>query len=310
MKRWLKRLILGLVCLVVLAVCAGSLFEIYARRQAVRDFPPAARMVDIGGRSLQLDCRGSGSPTVVFESGWGVYGSLAWVTVHDQIAQFTRACTYSRAGILWSDPADDARDGEAVARDLNSLLRRAGEEPPFVLVGHSVGGPYAMIYTKLFGGDVAGLVLLDATSVDQDPLPNGTNLAVLQRLYTTIARLMWTGIGRMSVIENDGRARYRTVVAYEPTSLAAAGRELEALGQTLEKASAARALGQRPLYILSGVKGMTAAQIDARDARRDQDTWSVVWKRQNLPDAGHMIHEERPDVVVDAVKWVMARVRD
>jgi pimeloyl-ACP methyl ester carboxylesterase len=99
----------------------------------------------------------------VFESGLDIYGSLSWVKVHESVAQFTRACTYSRAGIIWSDDKDGFHDGLGVARDLHATLAAAGERGPFVLVGHSLGGPYITIYTKLFGDEVVGLVYVDAS---------------------------------------------------------------------------------------------------------------------------------------------------
>src|SRR5215510_334494 len=98
----LKRMALGLAALLVAALAVGSGYEFTLRRRALREFPPPGRMVDIGGRKLQLDCRGTGSPIVVLESGLDMRGSLAWALVHDPIAATTRTCAYSRAGLMWS----------------------------------------------------------------------------------------------------------------------------------------------------------------------------------------------------------------
>ncbi|HWO12291.1 MAG TPA: alpha/beta hydrolase, partial [Polyangiaceae bacterium] len=144
MRRWVARIALGLLGLVVLALTCGASYEALARRQVAARFPVPGKLVDIGGRALHIDCRGTGSPTVVFESGLDSAGALAWSLVHDEVAQVTRACSYSRAGILSSDPAVGERDADAVAEDLHVLLERAGERPPLVLVAHSLGGIYAM----------------------------------------------------------------------------------------------------------------------------------------------------------------------
>lgn len=111
MRKWLKRIGLGIIALVALTVIAGSGFEGVSRIAAARSFPAPGRLVDIGdGRRLQLDCRGTGSPVVVFESGLDTLGSLSWMRVQDEVAKTTRACAYSRAGIMWSSPARGAFD--------------------------------------------------------------------------------------------------------------------------------------------------------------------------------------------------------
>ena len=157
----------AIVSLIVLVTIVGVVYEMASRSRAAREFPPQGKLVDIGGRRIQLDCRGTGSPTVVFEAGLDINGSLSWSAVHDEIAKTTRACAYSRAGIMWSDPKDGPQNGKTIAEDLHATLARAGEQPPFVMVGHSLGGPYIMTYTKYFGQDVAGLVFVDASHPDQ-----------------------------------------------------------------------------------------------------------------------------------------------
>src|SRR5687768_14743306 len=139
----------GWTAAVVVGVAlVGATIEYASRVRAASENPAPGQLVNVGaGRRIQIDCRGSGSPTVVFESGLDNYGSLAWSFVHDSIAKNTRACAYSRAGIMWSDPATDRR---SPAIDLHTALIAAGQQPPYVLVAHSLGGPYALTFTKLY----------------------------------------------------------------------------------------------------------------------------------------------------------------
>ena len=134
MKKWIGRIALGLAAIVLLIAITGWAYEAVGRRDAAREFPVPGRLVDIGGRRIQLDCRGTGSPTVVFEAGLDMGGSLSWYGVHDSIAKTTRACAYSRAGIMWSDPVSGAQSGKGIAYDLHSALDKSGERPPYVLV--------------------------------------------------------------------------------------------------------------------------------------------------------------------------------
>ena len=117
----------------------------------------------MGDHDLHLDCRGQGQPTVVLVSGLGEF-SASWARIVDGVAPTTRVCAYDRAGQGWSDDVDHPQDGMAAAEDLHALLAAAGETGPFVLVGHSIGGPYAMTYADQYADEVAGMVLLDSTS--------------------------------------------------------------------------------------------------------------------------------------------------
>ena len=103
---------------------------------------------------------------MILESGGGGPG-YGWVLVQPGIARFTRACWYDRAGEGWSDSPPAPRTSTTITNDLHELLQRAGVKPPYVLVGASIGGEYARIFTAKFPEDVAGLVLVDSSHPDQ-----------------------------------------------------------------------------------------------------------------------------------------------
>jgi pimeloyl-ACP methyl ester carboxylesterase len=115
-----------------------------------------------GARKLNIRCLGQGSPTVVFESGFGAWSS-AWDKVQPRIAAITRACAYDRAGSGFSDPGPMPRDGEAIARDLDQALRAAHINGPYVLVGHSAGGLYQRLFAARRRRDVVGMVFVDSS---------------------------------------------------------------------------------------------------------------------------------------------------
>ena len=118
------------------------------------------RLVDVGGRRLNMLCTGNGSPTVILEAGL-VADATAWRLVQPAISRRTRVCSYDRAGLGFSDPAHAPRDAAAIVHDLHTLLRKAGVAPPYVLVGWSSGGLYTRLYQYRFPGEVAGLVEVD-----------------------------------------------------------------------------------------------------------------------------------------------------
>lgn len=127
---------------------------------------PPGRLVDVGGRYMHLYCIGHGAPTVVLDSGLGGT-SLEWQAVMRRIGGPLRVCAYDRAGYGWSEMGPPPRTSSQHANDLYLLLSNAGEEGPFVLVGHSYGGYTAQLFARRYPFLVAGLVLVDAAHPEQ-----------------------------------------------------------------------------------------------------------------------------------------------
>jgi pimeloyl-ACP methyl ester carboxylesterase len=126
------------------------------------------RFVDIGGRSLRIDCAGAGSPSVILEAGLEQSGR-GWHAVQSGVSAFTRVCSYDRAGLGNSDPAQDRRDVHAVVRDLNALLEKARVPGPYILVGHSFGSVIVRVHAVSRPGNVGGIVLIEPVVENQFP---------------------------------------------------------------------------------------------------------------------------------------------
>lgn len=123
------------------------------------------------GVRLNLVCIGKGSPTVVFEAGFSDWAPV-WAIVQPRVAQFTRACSYDRAGFGFSDPGPLPRTSERIATELHDELRASGMSGPYILVGNASGGDHVRAFADLFSPDVAGLVLLDGDASDVDTPAN------------------------------------------------------------------------------------------------------------------------------------------
>lgn len=124
------------------------------------------KLVNLGGHRLHVYRSGKGSPAVVVETGLGDF-SFDWILVQARVSQFTRVCTYDRAGYGFSDPGPKPRTYAQINLELHDALRILGEAGPFVLVGHSFGGPLVRNYAAVYPQEVAGLVLADTVSEDQ-----------------------------------------------------------------------------------------------------------------------------------------------
>lgn len=339
--RWLKRILLGLLALLLIALVVGAVYEALGRRDAAATYPPRGQMVDVGGRKMHIDCRGAGSPTVILESGLGTGGTTDWALVHDEISRFTRTCAYDRAGIMWSDPKDGPQDAGAVADDLHALLKGAGIDDPLVLVGHSIGGPYTRTYVGRYGDQVAGLVMVDPSHPDQvarlgkvsgiNAHPNRAST-----LMHVAKALAWTGAVRFAFSRSEP-PKLRTEAetrklgaalamarAYASTSIRGATSELDGFDRTMDQARAVHGFGDRPLIVLTAMAPLKPEQLKglnlkAEDGARFKQEWKILHgelaafstrgRQQIVPDATHYIQVDRPEVVTAAVREVVDEVR-
>jgi formylglycine-generating enzyme required for sulfatase activity/pimeloyl-ACP methyl ester carboxylesterase len=135
-------------------------------------YPAPGKLVDVGGYKLHLNATGAGKPTVVLIAGGGDY-SFDWSLVQSGVSRFVQVCSYDRAGMAWSDLGPTPRTMKQDAFELHQLLKNAGILPPYVLVGHSVGGLIVRAYADQYPEDVAAGVLIDSTHEDTTLLLQG-----------------------------------------------------------------------------------------------------------------------------------------
>ena len=322
---------LGLAALLVLAILAGSTWEAISWRAVVANYPPPGRMIDVGGRKMHLLCVGTGSPTVVLEAGLDVGGIIGWSLVQDSIARTTRTCAYNRAGIVWSDPSPGPHNAVTVTADLHALLAAGGEKPPYVMVGHSLGGPYVMTYTKYHGNEVAGLVFVDASHPDQVKRMAaiiGTRPTTTLRIFAILTKFSWTGIVRLiagnSSMPKLPPERVGAMQGYISRSLGAELDEAAGMDSTFAEAGSFRTLGDRPLVVLTSMMPMDTTAIKTlkitpeqavaykeewRRMHDEEASWSSRSRHELVYDASHFIQIDRPDVVIRAVREVVDSVR-
>ena len=160
------RIFLWLVIILALLLAAGYVYQRQTTAADFKQFPAPGQRVDVGGFSLHIYCTGEGSPTVVVDAGNGDF-SVGWSGIQPEVAKSTRICTYDRAGYGWSDPSPSPRTAKVMAEELHALLVNAGIEPPYVLVGHSLGGYNVRMFADLYPDEVAGMVLVDSAHEDQ-----------------------------------------------------------------------------------------------------------------------------------------------
>lgn len=137
------------------------------------------RLVPAAGTRLNFYCSGQGSPTVVFDSGWGDWAPV-WMLVQPRVSQWAQACSYDRAGAGFSDPGPMPRTSVQIAAELRSALHNAGIKPPYILVGNAFGGDNVRTFAAQYPAEVAGLVLVEADVVSTPEERQGHAKLVLQ----------------------------------------------------------------------------------------------------------------------------------
>jgi pimeloyl-ACP methyl ester carboxylesterase len=329
--------ILVLLFLVGLIWLLGS----RAKAELAAQFPPPGKLVDVGGYRLHIDGQGdpTGSPTVVLDAGQGEPG-LTWASVQPEVSGFARVCSYDRAGLGWSDASPKARTASNIVDEFSALLAQARVRPPYVLVGHSAGAMYMMLYAHAHPEDVVGMVLVDAAHPDLDVRPpesvaklgrRGSNVMgyafrFLQALNSIGLLALATGtVSRMwfGPIPDQVRETFIGVACSDTRWFEAARKEILCAWGNLAEARAAgiTTLGDIPLIVLSrGLGRMTAGPgISAEDAemsgiandemQAELATLSPKGKQIIAEDSGHYIHIDQPDLVIDAIREVVVAAR-
>jgi pimeloyl-ACP methyl ester carboxylesterase len=319
----------------IVALAAASVGAVYERIGEWKDrdrFPIVGRRVDIGGRSLNIFCSGEGGPAVVFESGLGLPG-YSWVYVQREVARFTRACWYDRAGYAWSDAGPYPRDSVATSRDLHRLLQAAGVVGPYVLVGHSLGGFHVRVFNGLYPADVAGAVFVDSSleyEINALPTHAVTSLPdAISRFGAAVAEIVYrVGLFRLFAEPPDMRfvpkgftpQEWITAHAFQERGGFATAKEIYL--QCREEAIAAGTFGDRPLIVLTAglPTQVGTSPVEERRILREQQVLiqlqgdlaarlSTRSKQVVVHDARHTIHYDRPDVVIGAVREVVEDAR-
>ena len=279
-----------------------------------------AGLVDVGGRSLYLECHGEGSPTVILVAGGGssarywsddlLHPDAPRAMVLPSVAETTRVCAYDRPGTYAeiageivasrSDPIAQPRNAPEMVEELHALLEAAAVPGPYVLVGHSYGGFFSRLYASTYPDEVIGLVLVDAFS---------------EMLEDVMPSERWQALVRLN--QDMGSGEVRPIPGYGDAETTAYGGD----NGVVREAVAATPLAPMPLAVLAhgipfsipeGAQGFTSAELEAflLAANEQQATLVPNARFTVATESGHDIHQDQPELVIEAVRQVVAGVRN
>jgi pimeloyl-ACP methyl ester carboxylesterase len=310
--------------------------------------PPPGRLIDVGGWRLHLHCAGearTSQPIVILEAGAGDF-SVDWSLVHPGVARFARVCSYDRAGSGWSELGPRPRTMHQIVYELRTLLEKAGERPPYVLVGHSFGGWLVRLYQSRYPADVASIILVDAGAdnpwrmtpdkglVRSSDLATGKPIPEVKTSdplrYNEIPERFVTMIKdqvpELSAHANDPPrdklppdARRMRTWSYAQVKMHISNDnpfEAEELGALRgQRSRAAHVLGNLPLVVLSrGLPEDASPAGQKGELEHNQDQAALValsriGKQVVAKRSGHHIPLDEPALVVAAIRGVIAAAR-
>lgn len=333
----MRRFLIGILIVVAIVLAAGATYERIEQQRDIGRLPAVGERVDIGGRSINIHCVGTGSPKVILDSGGSAPG-YSNLPLQKLIAKETRTCWFDRAGLGWSDPSPVAQTSAAVANDLHAALDAAKIAPPYILVGQSFSGFNVRLYARSFPSQVAGIVLVDSVQEDQQPYEPRSTLAPVNRLprfvrnalcraipiakTVGLLRLVMSGESR-GVPEGFTREEAQILRRLEAQPKAiAAGASCDAWEKSAAEARSAGSLGNIPLVVLTAGKPMSIGDPVADEENR---MFHEIWVRKLQPrlaalssrgrqvvveNASHDIAGEMPGAVAAAIRpWLASSAR-
>ncbi len=238
-------------------------------------------VTEIQNSRIDYAMAGEGPVTVVFESGLGD-GMDTWEPVFDQVSSFATTFAYDRPGYGGSEDVSGPRSGRDAVGSLRTLLAQVELSPPYVLVGHSMGGQYVELYARLYPDDVVGVVLVDSRHPEftrrcEERLEGECGAPGLMRLIMP---------GHMK-------------------------RELDAANTTADQIRAAPSFPDVELVVLSRSEGSESREwLQLWMEMQHEYAALTRLSRLIVSQSGHYVHHDDPGAVIEAVRGVAARVQD
>ena len=337
----MPRIALGLILMIGLLLAIGYVYQRQTTAADFAQFPPPGQRVDVGGYSLHIYCTGEEvGPTVVVDTGMGDF-STSWQGIQPEVSKSTRICTYDRAGYGWSDSSPQPRTATQMANELHQLLVNANVAPPYILVGHSLGGLTVRVFASQYPDEVAGMILVDAGHEDmlERLPPEYLRLNKQQESYFSVLGFMsrfgvlrWLGSSskgaditppQVAKMPKEFQPFYLMMLSH-PSFFDTALAELRALPETTAQVRATGSLGDLPLIVLSAdsiddavLKSIglgddfPAAQLQQafHELQAELAALSTNSMHVFVKNSTHAIPLDKPDVVIKSILDMVEVVR-
>lgn len=288
--------------------------------------PLSTDISEINGRSQYLSCLGEGSPTIIIDAGMGEW-SLHWLGVQAQLGEVTRTCVYDRAGYGYSEMSDVPRDAQNIVDELHTLLMTREIEPPYVLLGHSLGGVHMRVFAHQYPDETTALVLVDSPNAEH-VLPKEVRQFMEESYaqFPELAEIAAQGFmqaEQMPVppyMPDELALQYQEQIATESFFATLYG-EYVALDKSMEQIADLNDFGDLPILVIAAglPDDLLPAELMEVTATEHFLSWlpgqhSLTDLSSNsqiiiAEDSRHHIQFDQPDIIVDAVTAIIDELR-
>ena len=287
------------------------------------EYLPPGILVNVGGYKMHIYCMGEGSPTILLDHAGGG-SSVDWSLIQPKLAVHTRVCAYDRAGYGWSDYSPAPRTLEKQVNELYGLLEGANEKGPYIFVGHSYGARVGRVFAAKYPEAVAGMVLMDAGFLYDDPRYPAEIISGYtseKNMIRSASRLAPLGVVRLlrPIIVSDPTFDLPEDAQLASTSFAATSRywqsvdaKMEALPIVFQEERQVTSLGDIPLLALVSTEPNDAGHQIWRQANIDMADLSTNGSHQIVDGATHfslVYRQNDAQTCTDAILEVLDAVR-
>ncbi|WP_338543659.1 alpha/beta fold hydrolase [Paenibacillus tundrae] len=325
MKKWRKRLritaIAGLA-LILLLLGSGVVYQQVETRKDLNNFTPPGKLYKVHGENMHLYTGGQGDVTVVMASGWGTANPYVdYYPLYDKLSPYTKFAVYDRFGYGYSDVTDKKRDVDTIAEELHELLTTSGQQPPYILVGHSLGSLETLRYAQKYPNEVKGIVMIDGGSPEHYA-KDEDNLADVIGGFMNQFRIQ-TGLFRLSLQSEpvlEATRANRNNLKFVPDEL----KQVDTTALLLNYGNAntvdeLREMNANATVVMNNTKPLsvpltilTADYLGASEPIWDQTqaeftSWSTQAKHVTVKDSEHYIHQYHPEQVADEILELAAQ---
>jgi pimeloyl-ACP methyl ester carboxylesterase len=332
---WQKELMM-LISIRIILLIATTLYQAIASwledRQLLHRQLLPGQLVDVGGYRLHLYVAGEASPTIVLDHS---LGGVEGYFLIEELAELARVCIYDRAGYGWSDYSPHPRTSEQIAKELDSLLTKAGIEPPYILVGNSFGSYNVRLYAHLFPQKVVGIVLTDALH-ETGMLKMSIRLQALKLFFISgfVMSILGSILGIIRLLSVcrvfellKPELRYFSKDALKwvkrsfcrPKHWVTMSREMINLDKSARQVSVAKHFGTLPIVSVKAGSffkpSFWTIFIPLQDANQLREkmhvelcSLSTDFSQLEAGESGHFVWVDQPDVIVDAVRIMLDKI--
>lgn len=306
----------------LIILLSSTLINFSMTKIETKKYPAPGKLIEINGHEMHIYGEGEGSPTVLYTAGCGTFSAvLDFSSIQRSLSDTSRVTVYERPGYGWSEKASTPRTTEQIVEDFHLLLEKAGEKPPYILVGHSMGALEILDFAQKYPGEVSGIVLIDGKSPYMSLKYKGARfLETLSKYSFSFLRatgmIRWAGyLGLPPNVFQDIKKLPDDIQPQAKVMYFKNFMNSNVLKETKEQEVSARrlievgSLNDIPLTIISSE--IQSGRIpEWEDTQKQLLAWSTDSKWIIVEDADHYIHLQRPDIIINEINKMIDLARN